>query len=82
MKNLFTFYLTILAPLAAIIWLSRENIIEGWVLVAVLIGYAVIYRTYTDGKRLIEKNVLQERDLWKMIMPGMRSRYFIQLYWV
>jgi hypothetical protein len=32
------------------------------------------------GKRLSDKNIIQKKDIWKMIIPGKRFEYFNELY--
>ena len=80
MKNIFIYYLTILTPLAIIIWLNKTNSIDSTYFVGLLFIYLLIFRTYIDGKRLFDKNVIQKKDIWKMIIPGKHIEYFKQLY--
>ncbi len=55
MKNLLTFYIFILAPLGILLWLYKFDLINGDLFVGLLVFYSLIYRTYTDGKRLADK---------------------------
>ena len=80
MKNLLTFYILILAPLGILFWLNKSDLINGTLFVILLIFYALVYRTYTDGKRLANKNIIQKKDIWKMIIPGNRFEHFKELY--
>ncbi|MDG4951538.1 hypothetical protein NLM59_11450 [Weeksellaceae bacterium KMM 9724] len=80
MKNLFTFYILILAPLGILFWLNKSDLINGTLFVGLIIFYALIYRTYTDGKRLADKNIIAKKDIWKMIIPGNRLEHFKELY--
>ena len=48
--------------------------------VLLLFFYALIFRTYVDGKRLADKNIIQKKNIWKMIIPGKRFEYFRELY--
>lgn len=80
MKNLFTFYILILALLGILLWLDKSELINAPVFVGLLFFYGFIYRTYTDGKRLADKNIIPKKDIWKMIIPGKRSVYFKELY--
>ena len=80
MKNIFIYYLTILTPLAIIIWLNKTNSIDSTYFVGLLFIYLLIFRTYIDGKRLFDKNVIQKKDIWKMIIPGKHIEYFKELY--
>jgi hypothetical protein len=80
MKNLFTYYLLILAPIGIVIWMNKADLVSGWLFIGLILFYALIYRTYTDGKRLVDKNIIPKKDLWKMIIPGKRFAYFQELY--
>ena len=80
MKNLFNYYLLILTPLGLMVWLLRTDLISVWGFVGLMFFYAFIYRTYTDGKRLAAKNIIAEKDIWKMVFPGSRIAYFKDLY--
>ncbi len=80
MKNLFYYYLLILTPLGLMVWLLKADLISPWGFVGLMFFYSLIYRTYTDGKRLAAKNLIAEKDIWKMILPGSRIGYFKELY--
>ncbi|MBT6377501.1 MAG: hypothetical protein HOJ72_04545 [Flavobacterium sp.] len=80
MKNLFIYYLTILSPIGVLTWLSRIDLVNPTLFVLLLFFYVLIFRTYVDGKRLSDKNVIQKKDIWKMIIPGKRFEYFKELY--
>lgn len=80
MKNLLTYYVLILTPMGLIIWLVRTDLINPWGFVGLMFFYSLIYRTYIDGKRLADKNILQKKDSWKMMIPGSHIKYFKELY--
>lgn len=80
MKNLFNYYALILTPLGLMIWLLRTDLINPWGFVGLMFFYSLIYRTYIDGKRLADKNIIPKKDIWKMIIPGSRIGYFKELY--
>jgi hypothetical protein len=80
MKNLFIYYLTILSPIGILTWLSRTDLVNPTLFVLLLFFYVLILRTSVDGKRLSDKNVIQKKDIWKMIIPGKRFEYFKELY--
>ena len=80
MKNLFIYYLTILSPIGVLTWLSRIDLVNPTLFVLLLFFYVLIFRTYVDGKILSDKNVIQKKDIWKMIIPGKRFEYFKELY--
>jgi hypothetical protein len=80
MKNLILYYIFILAPIGILFWLNKYELVNGTVFVGLLLFYAIIYRTYSDGKRLADKNIIPKKDIWKMIIPGNRLQYFKELY--
>ena len=61
-------------------WLSRTDLVNPTLFVLLLFFYVLILRTYVVGKRLSDKNVIQKKDIWKMIIPGKRFEYFKELY--
>ncbi|MDO9274668.1 MAG: hypothetical protein Q7T92_03855, partial [Lutibacter sp.] len=79
MKNLLTYYVLILTPMGLIIWLVRTDLINPWGFVGLIFFYSLIYRTYIDGKRLADKNIIQKKDSWKMMIPGSHIKYFKEL---
>ena len=79
MKKLFNYYLKILIPLGILIWLNKTDL-NPTLFVFLLFFYALIFRTYVDGKRLADKNIIPKKDIWKMIIPGKRFEYFKELY--
>lgn len=80
MKNLLVYHIVILTPLAIIIVLLKTEMIDTKITVGLFMFYALIYRTFTDGKRLYDKKVIAKKDLWKMLIPGIRIKYFKELY--
>lgn len=80
MRNLLVFYLCIIALLVILFWVNKSNLInETWFVFSILF-YGMIYRTYTDGKRLVDKNIIPRNEIWKMIIPGKRLKHFKELY--
>ena len=80
MKNRLNFYLAITIPLLTLILLSiLGTISSSWFFIFLLV-YILVYRTYTDGKRLAEKGIIPETDIWKMVIPGQRIKFFRELY--
>lgn len=80
MIKLIVYYINILTPLAVLKWLSSNNQITAALLTFALLLYALVYRTYIDGKRLADKKIISYKDIWKLILPGMRAKYFKALY--
>lgn len=80
MKNLLFYYVLILTPIGILFWLNQTHLLEGNVVLILFLFYALVYRTYVDGKRLADKNIIPKKDIWKMIIPGKRSKYLKDLY--
>jgi hypothetical protein len=70
----------ILAPVGILFWLNKANMVTGTLFAAFIIFYVLIYRTYKDGKRLADKNIISKKDIWKMIIPGNRFQHYKELY--
>jgi len=80
MKNLLTFYILILAPFGILFWLNTSDLINETAFVVLILCYTLIYRTYTDGKRLADKNIIAKKEMWKIVIPGNRLEQFKELY--
>lgn len=80
MKNIFIYYLSITIPVVAIVALRKSELITSTWFVMLLFAYLLIYRVYIDGKRLIDKGIIEKKDVWKMIIPGQQLKYFKELY--
>lgn len=80
MKNLFVYYIFILAPVGLLIWLSKAELVSTNVFVVSFFFYVLIYRTIVDGIRLLDKKVIKRGDIWKLLIPGSRIKYFKELY--
>ena len=77
MKNLFIYYFAILLPIPLIIIISNDRPITF----TILLLFYIIFRGFIDGQRLIEKNIIKKKDLWKSVLiPFWSSRFFRQLY--
>lgn len=80
MKNKLVYYLVIFMPLIVLAFLKKRELIDAVWFMVFLLGYALVFRTYTDGKRLADKGIIKKTDIWKMLIPGQRIRYFVDLY--
>jgi hypothetical protein len=78
MKNLILYYLALLAP--GIILARYWHLLDPFMALGLLLFYVVIYRTLLDGFRLHLKGILPKNQIWKMALPGMRGKYFKELY--
>jgi len=80
MKNIKTYYLAILIPLGILVLLINFKLVSSTIFTILLLVYVFIYRTYTDGKRLLEKEIITKNQIWKLLIPGTRIEYFKELY--
>lgn len=80
MKNIVTYYLSILVPLAVLFSSSQLGLITPKNLVLLFLFYLIVYRTYVDGLRLVAKNIINRKDIWKLVIPGSRLEYVRELY--
>ena len=80
MKNIYLFYVVILIPLVLLFMMTKHT--TPAVFVTALVLYIFVYRTFTDGMRLYAKGKIAKKDIWRLIIPGYRFRYFKDLYWV
>jgi hypothetical protein len=78
MKNLLTYYLFILLPIPFIIYESRYN--DSNVFIISILTYTIIYRPVIDGLRLYSKGVFKISDFWKLFVPFYRFKIFKTLY--
>jgi len=60
--------------------MTKSDSVSSFYFVLFLFFYALIYRTFTDGIRLFDKKIIKKKDIWKMIIPGSRFKYFKELY--
>lgn len=77
MKKLLIYYVSILFPLPLIVWSATYN---SKIFVILLLIYSLIYRSLTDGQRLLEKGIIIKSEFWKSFIPFWTSKYFRQLY--
>ena len=80
MKNIVVYYLVIIVPLLGLFFAAREQWMSGWAFFVSILFYALVYRTLTDGARLIQKGIISRRDMRKLFLPGWRLTYFRALY--
>ena len=80
MKNILNYYLAILVPIGILVWLNAADKMDSGVFVFLLLFYVLVYRTFTDGMRLYEKELIKKEDIWKTVLFGYHFKYFRQLY--
>lgn len=78
MKNICLYYIVVFVPLLFIIWLSITDR-KIWFVIVLLI-YALPYRTFIDGARLVSKKLIKWSEVWKLMIPGKRIEYTRELY--
>ncbi len=77
--RLFYYYLKIFVPLGALFTLLDFNLTSPLPFL-LFFFYVLVYRTYIDAKKLVEQDVILKKDMWKLVIPFRRVRYFKQLY--
>lgn len=78
MKNIFLYYFLFLSP-GIILAVFRDSL-PGNIALLLLALCVFLYRTLLDGLRLNAMGILEKKEIWKMAVPGMRGKYFKQLY--
>ena len=78
MRNLIIYYLAILIPLLLIVHLAVAG--SSIQFIMFLLIYLLPYRTFVDGSRLVNKQVITWGQIWKLLIPGERIHYFKELY--
>lgn len=78
MKNIFIYYLMILLPWLPLEWLLKTG--ESTLFFVFLFLYIFVYRLFTDAYRLLAKGAIEKKDMWKVIIPFGRAKYFKVLY--
>ena len=77
MKNIFIYYFVIILPIPLLITISKDDSL----FFAIMLLFYIVFRGFIDGQRLIEKNVIEKKDLWKSVLiPFWKSRFYKQLY--
>lgn len=78
MNKLLKYYILILSPFPLIMIYFFKGGDAVVFLIFLLLYY--VYRVVIDGQRLIEKKILTKNEVYKLLIPFYRSRYFRQLY--
>lgn len=78
MRNLLLYYLAILLPFLYMISTARSGH-SVWFIVVLLV-YAIPYRMAVDGMRLVTLGLMKWNQVWKLLVPGTRRKYFRALY--
>jgi len=80
MKKIILYYFLIITPIVHFIYLVRtEQIGTTWIIIYSF-TYLLVYRTLTDFYRLKSKGILKNKDFFKVLIPGFRYKYFMELY--
>lgn len=76
MKNLIIYYFVTLIPVPILVWSVGQ---DAKMFVVLLIAY-YFFRSFVDGKRLIDKGVMSKHDFGKAFIPFYTSMFFKELY--
>ncbi len=80
LRKIYWYYPAIILPMVLMIVLVKYKFIGNvWFCISLLF-YALIYRSLTDYWRLRSKNVIEKRNLLKIMSSGVRFKYFKELY--
>lgn len=77
MKDLIVYYFAIVLPLP-LIYLFAIN--RMYNLFGIFLFIYLIYRGIIDGRRLINKGLIDSSQHWKAFIPLWTSQYFKELY--
>lgn len=78
MKNIAIYYFSILLPIPLLITVGMERM--NALFAALMLAY-VVYRGFTDSKRLTDKGVILKKDMWKIfVVPFYSAMYMKELY--
>jgi len=72
------YWFFVLVPIAMIILAYYELQNNCWVIF--LLVYVIVYRPLLDGMRLVKLNLINKSEVWKLLIPFYRIRFFKQLY--
>lgn len=75
MKNLAIYYFSILLPLPLLLLVAKADM--SALFVTLLFSY-LIYRGFTDSKRLLDKGAIEKKDVWKVLFIPFYSAQFIK----
>ncbi len=81
-QNLIVYYMVIVYPLSMLIFLSKTHQINSTWFTILILAYFFPYRFITDYYRLLNKEIINKKDFWKMLNPLFfwRYKYFKELY--
>lgn len=77
-KNIFVYYLAILLPIPALVYLAKEK--ESTVFVICFFSYLLLYRPVVDRLRLLSKGVITMKEAKQFHFLGLSHTYFKDLY--
>lgn len=78
MKNFIVYYSAILLPIPLMAWLAKSD--DSMWFTILLFTYVFAYRTLIDGWRLVEKKLMKWNEIWKLLIPFTRYKFFKSLY--
>ncbi|MCM4160135.1 hypothetical protein FHG64_09910 [Antarcticibacterium flavum] len=80
MKKLSIYYIALFFPLLLLAAVFQKSLLPAWLSISLLLLYVLLYRTWLDGQRLIDKGLINKQERWKVITHGLRAKYFRELY--
>jgi len=76
--RLFKYYTLIIIPFVALFFALKFELVSSILFITLLSIYWFVYRTYLDAKKLIDQNVIEKHQWWRLLIPFRRVRYFKQ----
>ncbi|QNK61769.1 hypothetical protein H7F33_14560 [Pedobacter sp. PAMC26386] len=76
--RILAYYLQILVPLPILYWLAVSCPASFFVIG--LLAYALIYRPFVDGYRLLYMGSIEKSSFVKLFIPFYSTKYFYDLY--
>jgi hypothetical protein len=80
MKNIITFYLLILIPLALLVFGAKWQYISEKAFFVLLMIYALAYHPFISGLRLVTNKKIPMSSFWLNFVPFWNLKYFRFLF--
>jgi hypothetical protein len=79
MKSLFSYYFfAIILPVSIFYLFIKLD--QSKLFVIFLLFYAIIYRPFIDGYKLLRKKKITKKELWKLVIGYGHIKWFKDLY--
>ncbi len=79
-KNIFSFYLLLLLPIAPLVLMAKAGYISNNLFVVLLFSYAFLYHPFVCGLRLVQNGKIRKQEFWKNFIPFWNDKYWTYLF--